>query len=142
MTFSTNTKGAATMRFRSLVSIAGLSGLAMATPVFAAVPTATDAAAEAAASAVGGGTAYILNTLLFLIGGFLVMWMAAGFAMLEAGLVRAKNTPRSASRISASFDCRPTLDRLQHRHPGFAEGLLALGIGGTATECRAWARRT
>lgn len=43
------------------------------------------------AEAVGGGTAYILNTLLFLIGGFLVMWMAAGFAMLEAGLVRSKN---------------------------------------------------
>lgn len=36
-------------------------------------------------------TAYIFNTLLFLIGGFLVMWMAAGFAMLEAGLVRSKN---------------------------------------------------
>ncbi len=35
--------------------------------------------------------AYIFNTLLFLIGGFLVMWMAAGFAMLEAGLVRTKN---------------------------------------------------
>ena len=34
---------------------------------------------------------YIFNTLLFLIGGFLVMWMAAGFAMLEAGLVRTKN---------------------------------------------------
>lgn len=36
-------------------------------------------------------TAYVFNTLLFLIGGFLVMWMAAGFAMLEAGLVRSKN---------------------------------------------------
>jgi len=34
---------------------------------------------------------YIFTTLLFLIGGFLVMWMAAGFAMLEAGLVRSKN---------------------------------------------------
>jgi Amt family ammonium transporter len=34
---------------------------------------------------------YIFNTLLFLIGGFLVMWMAAGFAMLEAGMVRSKN---------------------------------------------------
>jgi Amt family ammonium transporter len=33
----------------------------------------------------------IFNTLLFLVGGFLVMWMAAGFAMLEAGLVRSKN---------------------------------------------------
>lgn len=36
-------------------------------------------------------SAYIFNTLLFLIGGFLVMWMAAGFTMLEAGLVRSKS---------------------------------------------------
>ena len=36
-------------------------------------------------------TTFIFNTLLFLIGGFLVFWMAAGFAMLEAGLVRSKN---------------------------------------------------
>lgn len=36
-------------------------------------------------------TRFVFNTLLFLIGGFLVMWMAAGFAMLEAGLVRTKN---------------------------------------------------
>lgn len=36
-------------------------------------------------------SAYIFNTLLFLLGGILVMWMAAGFAMLEAGLVRSKN---------------------------------------------------
>ncbi|MFC3051024.1 ammonium transporter family protein [Kordiimonas pumila] len=43
------------------------------------------------AAAVAPDTAYIFNTLLFLIGGFLVMWMAAGFAMLEAGLVRSKN---------------------------------------------------
>ncbi len=34
---------------------------------------------------------FIFNSLLFLIGGFLVFWMAAGFAMLEAGLVRGKN---------------------------------------------------
>ncbi len=45
----------------------------------------------AAAPAVSPEVAYIFNTLLFLIGGFLVMWMAAGFAMLEAGLVRTKN---------------------------------------------------
>ena len=44
-----------------------------------------------AAPAVTPEVAYIFNTLLFLIGGFLVMWMAAGFAMLEAGLVRSKN---------------------------------------------------
>jgi len=35
--------------------------------------------------------AFVFNTLLFLLGGFLVMWMAAGFAMLEAGFVRTKN---------------------------------------------------
>ena len=34
---------------------------------------------------------YIFNTLLFLMSGFLVMWMAAGFAMLESGLVTSKS---------------------------------------------------
>jgi Amt family ammonium transporter len=34
---------------------------------------------------------YIFNTLLFLISGFLVMWMAAGFAMLESGMVTSKS---------------------------------------------------
>ncbi len=44
-----------------------------------------------AEAAVDPEVAYILNSLLFLIGGFLVMWMAAGFCLLEAGLVRTKN---------------------------------------------------
>ncbi len=35
---------------------------------------------------------YAIDTFYFLVMGALVMWMAAGFAMLEAGLVRAKNT--------------------------------------------------
>jgi len=35
---------------------------------------------------------YAMDTFYFLICGALVMWMAAGFTMLEAGLVRAKNT--------------------------------------------------
>nr|WP_255453937.1 ammonium transporter [Thioalkalivibrio sp. XN279] len=35
---------------------------------------------------------YALDTFYFLMSGALVMWMAAGFTMLEAGLVRAKNT--------------------------------------------------
>jgi len=34
---------------------------------------------------------YILNTFSFLVMGILVMWMAAGFGMLESGLVRSKN---------------------------------------------------
>lgn len=35
---------------------------------------------------------YALDTFYFLVSGVLVMWMAAGFTMLEAGLVRTKNT--------------------------------------------------
>ena len=46
---------------------------------------------------------FILNTLLFLIGGFLVMWMAAGFAMLEAGLVRSKNVTTQLTKNVALF---------------------------------------
>jgi Amt family ammonium transporter len=41
---------------------------------------------------VSAEVAYILNTFLFLVCGFLVMFMAAGFCMLEAGMVRSKNT--------------------------------------------------
>ena len=35
---------------------------------------------------------YALATFYFLVMGALVMWMAAGFSMLEAGLVRSRNT--------------------------------------------------
>ena len=48
--------------------------------------------AQEAAPAVSPEVAYILNTFLFLVCGFLVMFMAAGFCMLEAGQVRSKNT--------------------------------------------------
>ncbi|MAI07160.1 MAG: ammonium transporter [Rhodospirillaceae bacterium] len=43
-------------------------------------------------ASVSDETAYVLNTFSFLVHGFLVMLMAAGFAMLESGLVRSKNT--------------------------------------------------
>ncbi|WP_416369158.1 ammonium transporter [Tritonibacter mobilis] len=46
---------------------------------------------------------YIFTTLLFLIGGFLVFWMAAGFAMLEAGLVRSKNVTMQLTKNVALF---------------------------------------
>lgn len=45
-----------------------------------------------AAAAVSAETQYVLNSFSFLVHGFLVMLMAAGFAMLESGLVRTKNT--------------------------------------------------
>ncbi len=46
---------------------------------------------------------FIFNSLLFLIGGFLVFWMAAGFAMLEAGLVRSKNVTMQLTKNVALF---------------------------------------
>ncbi len=41
---------------------------------------------------VSAETQFVFNSFSFLVHGFLVMWMAAGFAMLESGLVRTKNT--------------------------------------------------
>ena len=46
---------------------------------------------------------YALDTFYFLMSGALVMWMAAGFAMLEAGLVRAKNTAEILTKNIALF---------------------------------------
>ncbi len=50
------------------------------------------AMAGPARAEVSAETQYILNSFSFLMTGALVMWMAAGFAMLESGLVRTKNT--------------------------------------------------
>ncbi|MCG7549474.1 ammonium transporter [Pseudoalteromonas sp. Of7M-16] len=46
---------------------------------------------------------FSLNTFYFLISGVLVMWMAAGFAMLEAGLVRSKNTTEILTKNIALY---------------------------------------
>ncbi len=46
---------------------------------------------------------YAFDTFYFLMSGVLVMWMAAGFAMLEAGLVRAKNTAEILTKNVALF---------------------------------------
>ena len=46
---------------------------------------------------------FIFNTLLFLIGGFLVFFMAAGFCMLETGLVRSKNATMQLTKNVALF---------------------------------------
>ena len=53
---------------------------------------------SSAHAAVDSEVSYILNTLLFLISGFLVMWMAAGFAMLESGLVTSKSVATIAAK--------------------------------------------
>ena len=56
-----------------------------------AITLATTGSAFAQDAGVGAETAYIFNSLSFLMHGFLVMWMAAGFCMLEAGLVRKRS---------------------------------------------------
>ena len=61
--------------------VVGMSG---ATFLLAAAPC-------HAASAAAGDTGYLLNTLFMLLCGILVMFMAAGFTMLEAGMVRSKS---------------------------------------------------
>ena len=68
---------------------------AVATPlllVAAGDALAQEVAPLPAAPGMAAETAFVLNSFLFLFAGVLVMWMAAGFTMLEAGLVRTKNT--------------------------------------------------
>ena len=60
--------------------------------------------AQEAEYATAADTAFIFNTILFLIGGFLVFWMAAGFAMLEAGLVRSKNVTTQLTKSGLDAD--------------------------------------
>ena len=57
----------------------------------AAITVILTAAPDTASAEMSEQTAYVFNTLSFLVHGFLVLWMAAGFAMLEAGLVRTKS---------------------------------------------------
>ena len=66
-------------------------GLTKLLAVSSAVLAVGAAAAQAQDTAPAGDTTFIFNTLLFLIMGMVVMFMAAGFAMLEAGSVRSKN---------------------------------------------------
>src|SRR6056300_1854881 len=82
---------------KTLLKSAGFGAIATAMmPSFAA-------AQDAVAVAVPTDSVFILNSLLFLIGGFLVFWMAAGFAMLEAGLVRSKNVTMQLTKNIALF---------------------------------------
>tara|TARA_B110000091_G_C13782813_1_gene461993 strand:- start:97 stop:1464 length:1368 start_codon:yes stop_codon:yes gene_type:complete len=69
-----------------------LNTLKRAMPVAIAAPLSLSLMSGEAYAEVNSETAYILNTFSFLIHGVLVMFMAAGFAMLESGLVRSKNT--------------------------------------------------
>ncbi|MBR9862057.1 MAG: ammonium transporter [Rhodobacteraceae bacterium] len=76
------------------------------TPLLALAATALPVVAmaqDATPTAVPTEVNFILTTLLFLVGGFLVFFMAAGFAMLEAGLVRSKNVTMQLTKNMALF---------------------------------------
>ena len=51
----------------------------------------------------GSASAYVDNSYLFLVGGLIVMFMAAGFCMLEAGLVRSKNAAMQVTKNVTLF---------------------------------------
>ncbi|MEM8821687.1 MAG: ammonium transporter [Pseudomonadota bacterium] len=77
------------------------------TAIFAVVSTALLAAPalaqDADANILPRDGIFIMNSVLFLVGGFLVMFMAAGFCMLEAGLVRSKNVAMQCTKNMALF---------------------------------------
>ena len=80
---------------------------------------------------------YIMTTLLFLVGGFLVFWMAAGFAMLEAGLVRSKNVTMQLTKNIALFSIAAItywLVGFNLMYPGDFNGYLAFNFVPTVLE--------
>ena len=83
------------------------ASVALLTPVMAHAQDAEEAveAFDAAASLAALATeqAFVFNTLLFIISGILVFWMAAGFAMLEAGFVRSKNVTMQLTKNMGLF---------------------------------------
>jgi Amt family ammonium transporter len=75
---------------------------------------------------------YALDTFYFLICGALVMWMAAGFAMLEAGLVRAKNTTEILTKNVALFAIACTMYMICGYEIMYDGGLFLSGITTTS----------
>ena len=61
------------------------------------------AAQEADVTPLNADIGFIFTTFMFLVSGFLVFFMAAGFAMLEAGLVRGKNVAMQLTKNMALF---------------------------------------
>ena len=75
-------------KFSRIAGTALIASLALTLP---ALGQDAEPVVEAGPFADAASVAFTFNTFSFLVTGFLVMWMAAGFAMLEAGLVRRKN---------------------------------------------------
>ena len=87
-------------------------------------------AQEAAEGEAALHTQYIFTTLLFLMAGFLVFFMAAGFAMLEGGLVRSKNVAMQMIKNIALFSIAAIMYWLvgfNTMYPGDFNGFFAIG---------------
>jgi len=74
----------------------GLAAVLLALPQLAT-------AQEVGATPMNADIGFIFTTFMFLVSGFLVFFMAAGFAMLEAGLVRGKNVAMQLTKNMALF---------------------------------------
>ncbi len=99
--------------------------------------TASAAVAQDAAPGFDEVGPYIMTTLLFLVGGFLVFWMAAGFAMLEAGLVRSKNVTMQLTKNIALFSIASIMYwafGFGIMYPGDFNGYFSMGTSFTALE--------
>ncbi len=73
---------------------------------------------------------YALDTFYFLVMGALVMWMAAGFSMLEAGLVRTKNTAEILTKNIGLFAIACTMYMIYGYDLMYGGGALLTGISG------------
>ena len=76
---------------------------------------------------------YAIDTFYFLICGALVMWMAAGFSMLEAGLVRAKNTTEILTKNVMLFSIASISYLVVGYDIMYGGGLFLAGIDGGDT---------
>ena len=76
---------------------------------------------------------FALNTFYFLVMGALVMWMAAGFAMLEAGLVRAKNTTEILTKNVALYAVACTMYLICGYHLMYGGGWFLSGVDTVAS---------
>jgi len=77
---------------------------------------------------------FALDTFYFLICGALVMWMAAGFSMLEAGLVRAKNTTEILTKNVALYAIACIMYMVCGYAIMYGGGIFLSGIMGTGQE--------
>jgi len=73
---------------------------------------------------------YAIDTFYFLVMGALVMWMAAGFSMLEAGLVRTKNTAEILTKNIGLFAIACTMYMVYGYDLMYGGGALLSGISG------------